>query len=475
MDLDRVVRELSAKATGVTADSRDVRQGYVFVCLSDAAKQFVPDAIKAGAGFIVIGDTDGVDNAGSSQFIVCEARRDLYHRLASRFYQGKQPRFVAAVTGTNGKTSVADFCRQIWSLTGQKGASIGTLGKIVGNGVPTTLCHRASLTTPDPAALHRTLRELHDSRVEYLCMEASSHGIAQKRVYSVVIQAAAFTNFSQDHLGYHGSTEVYWATKRKLFSEVLSHEGCAVLNADSGKYAELKRLAKYRKVITYGINKGDVRLTHLESNKFGHNIAVKIQSRIVYEGPFHVLGKFQISNLLCALALVVASASGHDNIPINRLVTPKGRMERVGDLAIVDYAHTPEALRQALTSLRWHGFSKKIALVFGCGGERDKEKRKTMAMIADKYAHAVIITDDNPRSEDPAAIRGEILSHCKRAIEVPDRREAIHHAISLAVRGDYMLLIVGKGHETTQQIGGRAVEFNDASVAKSFLDTVQYA
>ncbi|MFV9881714.1 MAG: UDP-N-acetylmuramoyl-L-alanyl-D-glutamate--2,6-diaminopimelate ligase [Anaplasma ovis] len=472
MNIDNIVRKLVGQASGVTADSRSVKPGFVFVCLSEAAKGFVPDAVEAGAKFIVANNAEGLSRVDCSQIIICPRQYDFYYKLASEFYHSRQPEFVAVVTGTNGKTSVADFCRQIWCLTGHTGASMGTLGAIVGS---TTLPSSTSFTTPDAVELHKTLSELHNLQVKYLCMEASSHGMAQKRLYGVKASTAAFTNLSSDHLDYHGSMEKYWATKQKLFSEVLSREGCAVLNADSEQYAELRELAAGRNVITYGADTGDVRLVRLESNTRGHNITVEICGKVIYEGAFPVLGKFQISNLLCALAIVAASGSGYIDVPIDKLVPPRGRMELIGDRIIIDYAHTYDALEHALTSLKWHGFLQKTVLVFGCGGDRDREKRKTMGIVANKYADVVIVTDDNPRSENPETIRKEILSHCKKAIEIPDRGNAIHYAVNFAIRNDHVLLIAGKGHETTQQIAGKSVEFNDGATVRQCLSAMQYA
>ncbi|WP_037348602.1 UDP-N-acetylmuramoyl-L-alanyl-D-glutamate--2,6-diaminopimelate ligase [Anaplasma marginale] len=472
MNIDSIVRELIGQASGITADSRSVKPGFIFVCLSEAAKGFVPDAVKAGAKFIVAGNAGGLPHVDHSQIIICPMQHDLYYKLASEFYHGSQPEFVAVVTGTNGKTSVADFCRQIWCLTGHTGASMGTLGAIVGN---TTLPSSTSFTTPDAVELHKTLSTLRDLQVKYLCMEASSHGMAQKRLYGVKASAAAFTNLSGDHLDYHGSMEKYWATKQKLFSEVLSCEGCAVLNADSEQYGELRELAAGRNIITYGVDTGDVKLARLERNTQGHNITVKVCGEVIYDGAFPVLGKFQISNLLCALAIVAASGSGHRDVPIDRLASPRGRMELIGDRIIIDYAHTSDALKHALTSLKWHGFPQKTVLVFGCGGDRDREKRKTMGMVASQYADVVIVTDDNPRSENPETIRKEIMLHCENAIEIPDRGDAIHYAVNFAIRNNYVLLIAGKGHETTQQIAGKSVEFNDGTAVRRCLSEMQYA
>ncbi|MCU7612421.1 UDP-N-acetylmuramoyl-L-alanyl-D-glutamate--2,6-diaminopimelate ligase [Anaplasma capra] len=472
MNIDSIAREIVGRVSGVAADSRSVRPGFVFVCLSEAAKKFIPDALKAGAKFVVVDSTEGVECVDNSQTIACPNRHDLYYKIATALYENKQPKFVAAVTGTNGKTSVVDFCRQIWNLTGYRCASIGTLGTIVGN---TTLPGNTALTTPDAVELHRTLNELHSLQVEHLCIEASSHGIEQKRLHGMETSAAAFTNLSRDHLDYHGSMEMYWATKKKLFSEVLSRKGCAVLNTDSEQYTELRELAGDRNIVTYGTKDGDVKLTRLEGTKLGHNITIEILGKVAYEGVFPVFGKFQVSNLLCALAVIVASGSNCGNTPIEKLVAPRGRMELIGNRIIIDYAHTPDALKHAITSLRWHGFSQKIALVFGCGGNRDREKRKAMAAVANRYADTIIITDDNPRNENPAAIRQEILSHCRHAVEIPNRKNAIHHAVDLAVHHNHVLLIAGKGHETVQQIAGESIEFNDEAVARSFLDKMQYA
>nr|CAH7713371.1 unnamed protein product [Callosobruchus chinensis] len=335
----------------------------------------------------------------------------IYSKIVSRFYQFKQPKYVAAVTGTNGKTSVVEFCRQIWQ---DNAASIGTLGTCVNNNRKDN-----SLTTPSADDLYSTLRDINNKNVEHLALEASSHGIDQYRIHGLRLNAAAFTNFSQDHLDYHKSIDEYFEAKKRLFDEVLPKEKTAILNADIGEYGELLNIAEKRgnKVITYGKKNSDITL----------------------------LKQIPTAN--------------------DKLASPSGRMEKVNTFAFVDYAHTPSALKQALLSLKWH-FNKKIVLVFGCGGNRDQTKRAEMGKIAQMLAGKVIVTDDNPRDEDPGKIRHDILLHCPDALEIGDRKKAIEKGINIAHDENMILLVAGKGHERFQIIEGQALEFSDVEVIR---------
>ncbi|RZF42267.1 hypothetical protein LSTR_LSTR015227, partial [Laodelphax striatellus] len=343
--------------------------------------------------------------------------QEIYSEIVSRFYQFKQPKYVAAVTGTNGKTSVVEFCRQIWQ---DNAASIGTLGTCVNNNRKDN-----SLTTPSADDLYSTLRDINDKNVEHLALEASSHGIDQYRIYGLKFTAAAFTNFSQDHLDYHKSIDEYFEAKKRLFYEVLPKEKTAILNADIGEYGELLNIAEKRgnKVITYGKKNSDITLLKQIPTANGQYLTIQIGDEI-YNAFFPIFGQFQAYNLLCAIGIVISSGMDYQRMCIDKLASPPGRMEKVNTFAFVDYAHTPSALKQALLSLKWH-FNKKIVLVFGCGGNRDQTKRAEMGKIAQMLAGKVIVTDDNSRDEDPGKIRHDILLHCPDALEIGDRKEAI--------------------------------------------------
>ncbi|BEP32760.1 MAG: hypothetical protein WBIAU2_09870 [Wolbachia endosymbiont of Drosophila biauraria] len=390
--------------------------------------------------------------------------QEIYREIVSRFYQFKQPKYVAAVTGTNGKTSVVEFCRQIWQNSGYNAASIGTLGTCINNDRED---NSDNLTTPGADDLYSTLCGINSKNVEQLALEASSHGIDQYRIHGLSFTAAAFTNFSQDHLDYHKSIDEYFEAKKRLFYEVLPEGETVILNADINEYHALLKIAEKRsnKVITYGKTGSDITLLEQTPTPNGQYLTIKIGDEI-YNMFFPVLGQFQAYNLLCAIGIVTSSGLNYREISIGKLVSPPGRMEKVKPFAFVDYAHTPSALKQALLSLKWH-FNKKIVLVFGCGGNRDRKKRSEMGKIAQMYADKVIITDDNPRDEDPAKIRHDILLYCSSALEIGDRKEAIEKGIDIAYNEGMILLVAGKGHEKFQIIGNQTFEFSDVEVIKS--------
>ncbi|KJV69585.1 UDP-N-acetylmuramoyl-L-alanyl-D-glutamate--2,6-diaminopimelate ligase [Candidatus Neoehrlichia procyonis] len=461
MNINNLIQKLACKISGISSHSKHIKPGYAFICLSEKSHMFIPEAIKLGAKFIV---TKNYNTLNNNKIITCSDPYKLYHLLSSKLHNNKQPHFIAAVTGTNGKTSVVDFCRQIWYLLNYKSASIGTLGTFINK----QLLYKNSLTTPDPTNLHQILSKLYNKQVQYLCLEASSHGIDQKRINNTIISAAAFTNLSHDHLDYHNDMKSYFSAKKKLFSHVVTREGYSILNMDIAEYPQLKAIARSSKIITYGTNKGDIQILSSCSNKKGHYIKIKIYNSI-YEKFFPVLGQFQIYNLMCAIGIIIASGVKYKDLPIEKLATPKGRMEKINDFIIIDYSHTPDALKSTLLSLQLHGYSKTI-LVFGCGGNRDIEKRKIMGKIAAQYTTKTIITDDNPRNEDPQKIRKEILSHCHNSIEIPNREEAIKYAIEEAINNNYIVLIAGKGHENTQIIGNKILDFNDEIIAKNIIN-----
>ncbi len=318
---------------------------------------------------------------------------------------------------------MVEFCRQIWQ---DNAASIGTLGTCVNNNRKDN-----SLTTPSADDLYSTLRDINNKNVEHLALEASSHGIDQYRIHGLRLNAAAFTNFSQDHLDYHKSIDEYFEAKKRLFDEELPKEKTAILNADIGEYGELLNIAEKRgnKVITYGKKNSDITLLKQTPTANGQYLTIQIGDEI-YNAFFPIFGQFQAYNLLCAIGIVISSGMDYQRMCIDKLASPPGRMEKVKTFAFVDYAHTPSALKQALLSLKWH-FNKKIVLVFGCGGNRDQTKRSEMGKMAQMLAGKVIVTD-NPRDEDPGKIRHDILLHCPDALEIGDRKKAIEKGINIA-------------------------------------------
>lgn len=434
---------------GVSCDLKKIKKDHLFICLSE---RFIDYKVFSNAA-AVIANIPGLDS-----IIFHSSPRLIYHEIVSRFYKFQQPEYAVAVTGTNGKTSVVEFCRQIWQYAGYKSASIGTLGLCINN-------HREenkyNLTTPNKNDLYEMLR---NRNIEHIALEASSHGIDQYRMHGLKLRSAAFTNFSSDHLDYHISIDEYFETKKKLFSEVLPQGSRVILNADVKEYITLLNIAREQnsQIITYGKKGAHITLLKQVPSKKGQYLIIKVYDK-VYNVFFRVFGKFQVYNLLCAIGM-----SELKDICIEKLQSPEGRMERISDFVFVDYAHTPDALKQALLSLKWH-FKKKVVLVFGCGGNRDKTKRFEMSKVANRFAERVIITDDNPRNEDPAKIRYDLLQFCPNATEIGDRKMAIEEGINTACNKGMILLIAGKGHEKYQILQNQVIEFSDKLIIKKKL------
>ncbi|NSM56581.1 UDP-N-acetylmuramoyl-L-alanyl-D-glutamate--2,6-diaminopimelate ligase [Wolbachia endosymbiont of Atemnus politus] len=445
---------------GVTCNPKRVKEGYLFVCVSTASFQRMTLESRKPACIHILptGSQCHATRMAKGALIFHPNPQEIYSEIVSRFYQFKQPKHVAAVTGTNGKTSVIEFCRQIWYNAGYNAASIGTLGTCVNNERGD---NNSSLTTPDADDLYTALRDINNKDVEHLALEASSHGIDQYRMHGLKLTTAAFTNFSQDHLDYHKNINEYFKAKKRLFYEVLPAGETAILDEDID---ELFKVAEKRgnKIITYGRTGSDIALLKQIPTSNGQHLTIEIGGKI-YDTFFPVLGQFQAYNLLCAIGIVISSGVDYRQMCIGKLVSPPGRMEKVKSFAFVDYAHTPSALKQALLSLKWH-CNKKIVLVFGCGGNRDQIKRAEMGKIAQMHADRVIITDDNPRDEDPAKIRHDILLHCPSALEIGNRKEAIEKGIDIAYTEGMVLLVAGKGHEKSQIVGSQALEFSDVEV-----------
>ena len=457
---------------GLTADSRIVGANFLFAALPGAkadGRAFLVDAVEQGARIVLVpnGSEIPADVTDAGVFVLSSpAPRRLFAQLVARFYED-QPDRVVAVTGTNGKTSTAVFTCQIWEHLGHRAASLGTLG-VGGRGFATP----GSLTTPDPVTLHRLLAELTRKGCTHLAMEASSHGLDQFRLDGVRVQAAAFTNLSRDHLDYHPSLAAYLAAKTRLFTEVLCPGGTAVLNADTEEFPALAQAARAagRRVVSYGRRGDDIVLLDLVPTPTGQTLTLRVMGcQTTVALP--LVGAFQAQNALAALGLVLADGVVEPAAALAALARLRGvagRMERIGTAPVyVDYAHTPDALKTVLGALRPH-CSGRLVVVFGCGGDRDTGKRPLMGEIARQLADRVIVTDDNPRSEDPAAIRAAILAACPGAEEIGDRRTAITQAVADLAPGD-VLLIAGKGHESGQTLGTTTLPFDDRDEARAAL------
>jgi len=457
----------SREIGGLCADSRKVRPGDAFFAIPGVKNDgmaYAPQAVEKGA-VVIVGER-AADFA--APFVRVADARGALARAAARFYPG-QPELVVGITGTSGKTSVADFARQIWASTGHEAASLGTLGV-----VSRALTVYGSLTTPDPIALHQTLDRLAAAGVTRLALEASSHGLDQKRLDGVRLAAGAFTNLTRDHMDYHATTEDYLAAKLRLFRALLPKGAPAVVDADSEVTARVGAAALEHglRLFTVGARGADLRLISTDREGFATRIAFECAGR-AWRARLPLPGDFQVSNALVAAGLCVATGSepGAVFAALETLEGAPGRLERVGEKAgapiFVDYAHKPDALEKALAALRPF-VPGRLVLVFGCGGDRDAGKRPMMGAIAARGADAAIVTDDNPRSEDPAAIRAAILAAAPGAREIADRAEAIRAAIATLGEGD-ALLIAGKGHETGQIVGDRTLPFSDAEAARAAL------
>jgi UDP-N-acetylmuramoyl-L-alanyl-D-glutamate--2,6-diaminopimelate ligase len=448
---------------GLTADSRAVEPGFLFAAILGEANdggRFIPEALARGAAALLAAPDVRIENPGLPVLRDQNVRRGLA-LMAARFHP-RQPDTVVAVTGTNGKTSVVSFVRQIWERMGLKAASLGTVG-LVAPDISEPITH----TTPDPVALHAVLAKLAKGGVTHLALEASSHGLKQCRLDGVRFAAGAFTNLSRDHLDYHASVEDYFDAKARLFSDLLLPGASAVVNTDSAEGVRIAKLARQRGlvVLTVGATGKTMKLVQCERKGLAQQLTVQA-GREKHEVFLPLVGDFQVSNALVAAGLAVA-VGGQMTLALRALEYLKGargRLELVatsrgGAPVFVDYAHTPDALKHALQALRPYA-PGRLVVIFGCGGDRDRGKRPQMGAIAAELADVVFVTDDNPRGEDPAAIRAAIMAACPGGIEVAGRAEAIARAIEGLVDGD-VLLVAGKGHETGQIIGHDVVPYSD--------------
>lgn len=464
---------------GLTADSRKVEPGFLFAAFAGTKADgtaFIPEAVARGAVAVLReASTSAQAPRGGAVLLQDRNPRHSFALMAARFF-GAQPDTVVAVTGTNGKTSVATFTRQIWERLGLKAASIGTLG--VQSAVMT---HEYGLTTPDPVALHRMLAELKRAGVEHVVIEASSHGLAQHRLDGVEFSGAAITNLTRDHLDYHRDFEDYAYAKLKLFGEVLPPGNLAVIAADSDIAEEARALAWARghRVINVGRAGSDIGLVEHAPEGEGQRLSIAYQGQR-YSVLLPLAGLFQASNALVAAGLAIGTGAPPEGVfaALAHLKGVPGRLELVahapsGAAIYVDYAHTPDALLAVLGSLRPHARGR-VHVVFGCGGDRDRGKRAEMGRLAAAHADRVIVTDDNPRNEEPATIRAEILAAAPGATEFADRKVAIERAIA-TLAADDVLVIAGKGHETGQIVGKVVKPFNDAEIVRQAVVAMEAA
>lgn len=462
---------LAGAVTALTADSRQVVPGTLFAALPGArtdGRAHIAEAVRRGAVAVLAPEgTEWPAGVPVRALLTASDPRRALALMAARFH-GAQPRTVVAVTGTNGKTSTADFLRQIWAHDGARAASMGTLGLVADGFQP-----GPSLTTPDPVSLHETLAALARGGITHAAMEASSHGLEQRRLDGVALAAAGFSNLTRDHLDYHGTIEGYRAAKLRLFDTLLEPGRPAVANADmdAATLAAIRAIAASRRLrlLTVGEAGADLWLLRHAPLPDGQEIAIDLFGR---REAVHLplVGRYQADNVLVAAALAVATGTEPARVlaALPHLAGVRGRMELAarlpnGAAVYVDYAHTPDALERLLLALRPH--AARLHVVFGAGGDRDPGKRPLMGAACAALADRVVVTDDNPRSEDPAAIRAAVLAACPGGVEIGGREAAIADAMAFLGPGD-VLAVAGKGHESGQTIGGVTHPFDDVAVVR---------
>ncbi|MER8657176.1 UDP-N-acetylmuramoyl-L-alanyl-D-glutamate--2,6-diaminopimelate ligase [Mesorhizobium sp. M0847] len=459
------------EVTGISSDSRTVKTDVVFFALAGSkadGSAYAADAAKRGAAAVVVGKASAVSGLSVPVLSVDDPRLALA-LSAARFF-GSQPETMVAVTGTAGKTSVAAFTRQIWEQAGFAAASIGTTG-VVAPGRN----DYGSLTTPDPVALHQLLKELAEAGVTHASMEASSHGLDQRRLDGVKLAAGGFTNLGRDHMDYHPTVEDYHRAKLRLFDTLLPKGAPAVIFADDPWSAPTIQAAQAAglNVLTVGRHGDFLRLKRVEHERHRQRAEVEADG-VLYEIDLPLAGDFQIANALVSAGLAISTGTpvAKALMALEKLQGAPGRLDLVGATAngapvYVDYAHKPDALENVLAAVRPFT-TGRVIVVFGCGGDRDRGKRPIMGGIATRLADVVIVTDDNPRSEVPETIRAAILAAAPGAIEIGDRRKAIHEAVAMLKAGD-TLIVAGKGHEEGQTIGAETFPFSDHEEVRSAL------
>ena len=466
---------------GITSNSKEVSKDYIFVAIKGErfdGTTFISEAEKNGA-FLIIAEEFCTKNIFS---VKKGTARYVYAILLATFYN-KQPKEIVGVTGTNGKTSTVEFCRQLWVQAGWKAASMGTLGiktETPLNNIIYKNSHK-NLTTFEPSDLYQNLKFLVEEKISHLALEASSHGIDQCRLDGVKFAGAVFTNLSHDHLDYHENFENYFNAKKRLFSEILKNNSAIAINIDDhfGRilFEELKNTNHL--IITFGESSAaDIKIKSFTQNKQNIDIMLEYENNN-FQTTIGMIGKFQVYNVVASASICIALGMDSNLVfkSLGYLKPARGRMEVLSEtinksLVIIDYAHTPDAFKSALKSIQQITNRGRIITLFGCGGDRDKHKRQIMGELADKYSDLVIVTDDNPRDEAPSNIRKEILYGCPGATEIPNRNKAIEYAISKLKKND-LLLIAGKGHETFQAIGTETLPFDDYTVAKEAIKNIQ--
>lgn len=458
--------------SGITSDSREVKAGFLFAVLDNGVTngaQYIPQAVQAGASVILAPKKEQTTEE-NVLFLHSENPNKDFGIMLKNFYQA-QPQNIAAITGTNGKTSIADFVRQMIFALGDNAASMGTLGLIKNDQAPLPFNN----TTPGAMTIHKTLHDLKQEGFDNLIMETSSHGICLYRVSGVDFKVAGFTNLTQDHLDFHKTMQNYYEAKKLLFTDIMPKGGTAVLNADIQVFDDLQKacLEAGHKVISYGHNGKDIQVLQEVPLNNGQNIKINYFGK-TYDLFVPLAGDFQVMNILCALGIASALTGKKEELLslVPQIKGAKGRLQYIGTTAkggavYVDYAHTPDAIENILTSMRTHT-QNKLHILFGCGGDRDKTKRPIMGKIAQDLADFVYVADDNPRTENPNTIRQEIMQGCPNALNLGDREKAIAYAINQLEKGD-ILLVAGKGHETGQYINGQILPFNDQEVVEKYL------
>ncbi len=454
---------------GIAADSRAVKPGFLFAAVPGTKADgltFVPQALAAGAVAVMAERAPSLPDGVA--FVHVRNVREALARTAANFFP-RQPATIAAITGTSGKTSVAAFTRQIWSALGHAAASVGTIGVVAPDGAV-----YGSLTTPDPIELHQTLDRLAAAGVTHLAIEASSHGLHQHRLDGLRVKVGAFTNITRDHLDYHQTLEAYLRAKLLLYERLVQPNGVAVIDVDHEHADAMVAAARARglEIVTVGRNGTSITLLETRIDGFAQVMRIANAGR-KYQVRLPLVGGFQVENALVAAG--IALATGEDPAAVfdalAGLEGAKGRLELVGERrgapVFVDYAHKPDALAKALEALRPYA-KRRLIVVLGAGGDRDQGKRPIMGAIAIEKADRVIVTDDNPRSEDPRSIRAAILASAPGALEIGDRRSAITQAVVDLAPGD-VLLIAGKGHETGQIVGNKVLPFSDQDTAREAI------
>lgn len=463
-DLAGIVDDV--EVTGFALDHRQVAPGNVFGAFSGArvnGEDFIDQAIGRGAIAVVARPQACVEGA---LHIPAERPRQLFAALAARYY-APYPDTIVAVTGTNGKTSTVEMTRQLWRMAGHRSASIGTLGVTTADDQVKT-----GLTSPDIVTFLSNMAGMRRLGISHVAYEASSHGLDQYRAEGVPVKAAAFTNFSRDHLDYHADMDSYFDAKMRLFDEVVADDGTAVVWADDARSPDVvaRVAARGLKCLTVGEAGEAIRLVSRRSTPLGQALVLRHAGR-EHKLSLPLIGAYQVANVLVSAGLVLATGGAWNEtlLGMGRVAPVRGRLERAvitrqGAPVYVDYAHTPDAVEAAIAALRPH-VEGRLITVIGAGGDRDEGKRADMGAVAARLSDVVIVTDDNPRGEDPAVIRRALMTAAPGATEIGDRREAIAAAIGQARSGD-IVLIAGKGHEQGQIVGDRVLPFDDVTVAR---------